>query len=316
MWNPYEHMNAKWKKDFNDTFHFYNLMLSLVSMFTWEGFPDTINPVIVEEQLIGEGHTGFGEINGKLYVDCGGYCGDVVNYFPEEYTGHIVNVGDFRGKIGEATEVCWNNSLRLPDFGLMQYSNILTEIDVSERCNVLFSRLIRVPKVKDAQEQKRVESVIGDILKGRFTTVVSDNTGERIIFGDDTHPENNFLDLTDVSEVDKLQYLNKYRDNVIKRWFQMYGQGMQNTAKLAQQTTDELHGNDGVSMILPLDRLTQRQLFCDRYNKLFGAKYGEISVRFSDSYQESYEEMQETYSTGTKEVSPEEGGADNAGDGE
>lgn len=294
----YERMKAKRKKEFDSFNHFQNLLNILVTMFEWKNLPETIMPELLEKILITEGSACFGKINGAIYTGTGSYMGDIKNFLPVQYQFENVGIGHFEGEIGKECEVCWNNSLRYPDFIILQYANTLSEIDVSERCNVLFSRLLRIPRVKDTKEKAAIEESVKNILNGNFNAVISSNIQDTLLSDSEIHPENRFLDLSDVSTVDKLQYLNQYRDNIIKRFFQMYGQGMQTTPKLAQQTTDELHGNDAVSLILPYDRLQQRKKFCERVNKLFNLS---ISVDFSECFRESVEEMKETYSDGTKE---------------
>lgn len=304
MFNPYEHMKARWKKDFSDTIHWQNLFLSLCSMFEWKNLPDTLRPELIESLLITQGACGITEMKDGIYTGIGSYTGDPVNFLPTEYIVTNVGVGERTFQVDKTGVVCWNNSLRLPDWMLMQYSSILTEIDVSESVNVLFTRFLRIPRVKNDKEKAAIENVVKEILKGTFTAVIDKGMQDEIFQVD---PENRFFDLCDVDKVDKLQYLNQYRDNIIKRWFQVYGQGMQSTAKLAQQTTDELHGNDAVSMIIPLDRLKCRQDFCKKLNAMYDLS---VSVDFSEAYKESLEEMKETYSNGVKEESPETDGGE------
>lgn len=313
MFNPYSYMKDKWKKDYDSTVHFMNLLQSLLSMFNYTGLPDTLRPELLEMFCITSGSAGVTELNGGLYTGEGGFSGEPVNFINTDYIICNPGVGDRTFKIGKTGVVCWNNLTRWPDIMLMQYSSILTEIDVSERCNVLFSRLLRIPRVKDNKEKKAIEDCVKDILEGKFTAVQSYGIQDEILKGVEP-PENRFIDLADVDKVDKLQYLNQYRDNIIKRWFQVYGQGMQNTAKLAQQTTDELHGNDAVSMIIPLQKLQCRKKFCEELNAMYGEKYGfHAAVDFSESYKDSLEEMRELYSTGRPESDPDpEGGNDNA----
>lgn len=286
MFNPFSEMKSKCKKDYINNVHFFNLFNTLLSMFNYDGLPKTLLPELIESNLIMTGVCGVTEINGNLYTGQGGYCGEIKNFLPIEFLITNVGIGEKRGKIGTEFAVGWNNATYTPDFSLLQYSDILTEIDVSERINVLFSRFLRIPKVKDNKEKKAIEDSIKSILNGDITAVVSDNIREILENGS---TQNNFLDLVDVKEVDKLQYLNQYHDNIIKRFFQMYGHGMQNTSKLAQQTTDELHGNDIVSMILPEQRLYYRKKFVDDINSIFGT---EITVDFSDTWKKSEKELE------------------------
>lgn len=286
MFNPYDKMKPKQKKKFEEALHFNNLYNARVSMFAYDGLPDTLKPEFIEGMFITQGTCGVGIINGGLYTGVGGYCGNIVNFVPEEYQFTNVGVGELRGKVGKDIVVGWNDATASPDWNLLQYASIFTEIDVSERLNVLFARLLRIPKVGDNKERKAIEDAILDLLEGRPTAVTSPNVLSNYIEGKE---DNKFLDLADDNKIDKLQYLNQYRDNVLKRFFTLYGQGMQNTAKLAQQTTDELHGNDGVSMILPLQMLKKREDWIKEVNSVFGTN---ITVDFSEAWKVSEAEME------------------------
>ena len=292
-------MKARYKKDMNNATHYFNLINTLHAMFEWKGLPDTIRPEFLEDMFITQGVAPIAPIGKDLYTGLGGYCGNVVNFLPTEFQFTNVGVGEFRGTVGKDIVVGWNNATMSPDWDLMQFSNIFAEIDVSERLNVLFARLLRIPKVEDNKEKKAVEDAIAAILEGRFSTVVSNNI-KKIL--EEKGSETEFLDLCDVKDIDKLQYLNQYRDNVLKRFFQKYGQGMQNTAKLAQQSVDELHGSDTVSMIHPEQRLFYRKKLAEDCNKMFGTN---ISVEFSECWKEQEEEMKETYSNGMLEPKEE-----------
>lgn len=296
MFNPYDQMKPKQKKNFEESLHFNNLYNARVSMFDYTGLPDTLKPEFIEGMYVTQGTCGVGLINGELYTGVGGYCGNIVNFVPEEYQFTNTGVGELRGKVGKDIVVGWNDFTASPDWNLLQYASIFTEIDVSERLNVLFARLLRIPKVGDNKERKAVEDAIQDLLDGRPTAVTSPNVLSDYLEGKE---DNKFLDLADDTKIDKLQYLNQYRDNVLKRFFTLYGQGMQNTAKLAQQTTDELHGNDGVSMILPLQMLKKRKEWIEEVNAVFGTN---ITVDFSEAWKVSEAEMEAADEA--KEVNP------------
>lgn len=306
MFNPYDKMKPKQKKNFEESLHFNNLYNARVSMFDYEGLPDTLKPEFIEGMFITQGTCGVGLINGGLYTGVGGYCGNIVNFMPEEYQFTNTGVGELRGKVGKDIVVGWNDATASPDWNLLQYASIFTEIDVSERLNVLFARFLRIPKVGDNKERKAVEDAILDLIEGRPTAVTSPNVLSDYIEGKE---DNKFLDLADDNKIDKLQYLNQYRDNVLKRFFTLYGQGMQNTAKLAQQTTDELHGNDGVSMILPLQMLKKREEWIKEVNSVFGTN---ITVDFSEAWKVSEAEMEAADEA--KEVNPDSNDGSNDDD--
>lgn len=304
----YETLKPKIKKAVDTQEHFLNLFNTLLGMFDWKGLPDTLLPEWIETNLIFAGSCGVCEWYGDLYTGPGGYCGEIFNGLPTEYLITVVGISDeLKGKVGERFAVGWNNATASPDFSLFKFANTLAEVDVSERLNVLFARLLRIPKVHNQREKDAIEEAVKALYNGNFLAVTSDDSLKKYIDGQADELE--FLDLADPEKINLLQYLNQYRDNIVKRFFQLYGQGMQNTAKLAQQTTDELHGSDGVSMILPLQRLAYRKKFAEQINKLFGTS---ISVDFSEAWQESRQEMHEDDADTVQDNEQEQGGEDNA----
>lgn len=61
---------------------------------------------------------------------------------------------------------------------------------------------------------------------------------------------------------------------------------IQTTAKLAQQTNDELHGADSYSLLYPIEQLRQRQKTWSEVNELFGTN---ITVRFNPILEKVYQ---------------------------
>ena len=286
----YDHLKAKQKKNFSETSHFLNLFNVLLNMFEWDGLPETIRQEQLEGILISNGTVGIGELQGKYYCGFGSYCGDVRGFLPEQYQFAVQGIGDLMGKwdADGTVVVGWNNATFTPDMLLTQYANILTEIDVSERLNVLFARLCKIPKVRDQKDKVAVENSINALLTGKIDAFVSHNVLDaRELLSDGLSREDNFLDISDVDKIDKLQYLNQYRDNIIKRFFQMYGISTQVTGKLAQQSQDEIHSNDDVSLTLFYSRYKYRKKLSDDLNARFGMN---TSVKISPAWADSFTE--------------------------
>ena len=86
------------------------------------------------------------------------------------------------------------------------------------------------------------------------------------------------LDLTDVTKVDKLQYLSKMFDDILKRFFMFYGYNLKTINQGSQTNEDELHGSDTVSRLYQEVRLKQRKRMIDDLNMTFGLN---ASVRFN-----------------------------------
>ena len=89
------------------------------------------------------------------------------------------------------------------------------------------------------------------------------------------------MEITDVKNADKLQYIVKAIDDVMRWYLTLYGQAIQGNAKLAQQTVDEVQGTTSASFILPNDKLRMRKKAIEEVNALFGT---DIEVDFSDAW--------------------------------
>ena len=61
---------------------------------------------------------------------------------------------------------------------------------------------------------------------------------------------------------------------------------MQNQNKRAQSISDEIHGQDSVSFIIPMQMLKCRQALCSEINRIFGT---DISVKFSPVWDIEYQ---------------------------
>lgn len=300
--NFYDAMKPKYKKAFNEAVHWNNLFNVLLSRFEWDGLPDNIPQEFLEGILITNGTVGLGkDLNGtdEYWAVPGSYNNEIVGYLPTHYTGTITNVR-VDGKVGEDVVVGWNNSTLKPDLIIMQFASILAEIDVSENANVLFARDMRIPKVRDEKEKRAIVESIKNIRDGKLDAWVSDNIhADELLNGIKEEP---FLDLTDPDKIQLLQYLNQYRDNIIKRFFQIFGQKSQVTSKMAQMSVKEAGANDSLSMILTLDALKQREKFCEEANRVFGMN---LSVKLTKCWEDEVKEMDEEQGEPTQPESSE-----------
>lgn len=306
MFDFYGHMKPKFQKAFNAQVHWDKLFNVLLSRFEYGGLPDNIQQRFLEGVLLCNGTAGITKVGEDLWAIPGSYCGNTVGYLPEEYFGILPNVDARRGKIGEQWAVGLNNETAMPELILYQYAHILSEIDVSEKCNVLFSRFMRIPKVSNEREKTAVKAAIQNITDGKIDALVSDNVLNEVQQFMDYAPEEPFLDLVDVRQIDKIQYLNQYRDNIIKRFFQIYGQKTQVTSKMAQMSPDEVHANDSMALILTTQALRCREKMCEDVNTLFGTNW---TVKLSECWEDEIEEMENDEMNTADEMGGEEDGS-------
>lgn len=282
----YDKMKEKYQKEFNKKTSWLRMLNVLISMFKWENLPDTVPAEFLETYLITNGTAGFQKIGNEYLVGMGGYQGDMNPYnIGTEYMAVIINKPQMLGTVNKDICVAINNYTRTPDFDIVKYSTILSEIDTSEKINVLFSRMSRIPKVADEKERMAIINSIKAIQDGKVEAVVSKNIMQDLING---NSNTEFLDLVDVKDIDKLQYLNQYYDNIFKRFCTEYGISYRTTSKLAQQTESEARGNDVLSMTYPLVKLKCRQRFCDEVNAMYGLN---INCSFSECWSENYDSL-------------------------
>lgn len=290
-------------KEYRLLMYYIELWQVLMSQFVYDGLPDSLPAEWIEGILISNGSVGIGERDGNLYCAAGGYIGQINGYLPEKYVAQVPAIGqitgeaespaayDISGKPGETIVVGWNNASHTPDFDLMDTAAALTEGRTSEDINVIFSRLLRIPIARTSKEKAIFESAINAILDGRVEAISSDIKSLSEIVNE-CDEQVQFLDLVDVKDVDKLQYLNQYMDNQLKRFMRRHGCSLNITNKLAQQTNAEMHGADDYSMIYPLQQLHYRELMISDLNRIYGDKYGfNASVRFSDILKNTYDKV-------------------------
>lgn len=289
---------AKWTKKYRETLYWEYLWETLASSFEWNGLPDSLPAEWIEGILRTNGIVGIGEIEGTLYAAPGGYYGNVNGYIPTKFKGAVVGIGTLDGpavspgiydldNIGDKPiVVAWNNALMSPDIDIYDVAHTLAENRTSEDINLIFSRLLRIPIARNSKEKAIIDSAIKAIIDGKIEAVASDIKDLQTAVNG--VPDRQFLDLIDVKEVDKLQYLNQYHDNILKRFMQRHGHAMQITSKLAQQTNAEMHGADDISMIVPLQELKYRKKLADMLNKYYDLN---VSVEFGELLKNNYDRI-------------------------
>lgn len=275
----YNIMKTKQKNETRYITFFTMLWDVLLEMFEWKNLPDTMPKRFLESIL----HT-YGEVfvckekgtenviasHGTLSgeVDCYGLGTDCIATYP----GNSVN-----GKRGIDIAYGINNDTATPDMITYWIAHLLGEISKSEELNVRYSRLLPIPKLSDEKDKSAFNDIIKKLDEGELSAFVSKNVLAKEM-GNDS-PE--VFNLSDVKDVDKLQYLSRYYDDVLKRFFNYYGQALQNQNKSAQSISDELHGMDSVSFIIPLQMLNCRKALCQQINDIFDL---DVDVEFSPAW--------------------------------
>lgn len=287
----------QFKNDNNYLRHLISCYSLQISQFEYDGLPETIPADFLEFFLAINGTVAIGLVkelgeDSGIYAAVGGYNGNYNGYLPEEYTAAVTGLGEISGKWygADRTIIVGKNNLQgAPESDIPFTAEVLTQVDISEACNVIFARCSRLPYANNDKEKAQLESNIQSIIKGDPYAVATRETSIKTQFEDflDSAPREGekFLDLVDPDKINGLQYLNQYRDNVQKRFLSKRGYMIQTTSKLAQQTNAEIHGSDSYALLYPLQQLRVREDMCKGINELFGLN---VSVRFNDVLSKVY----------------------------
>lgn len=278
----YDSIKDTKKKDFRIRCNLDFLKLTLMSMFEYRNLPDSIPVQFLEKYLIEQGTVGIGKIGSDLYAFKASPCGEVDAYGVGTMLTGATPIGSISGKIGTDVVFGINNSLMRGDFILSWFSHLFSEIDLSMDANIINARLHPTPVAKDSKSKTVIDTVLNNMRNGKLESVVSDN----VISEWTDNYDIPMLSLTNISNIEKIQYLSRFYDDTLKRFYNMYGHALQTQNKTAQQTTDEIHGMDSTSLIIPLDRLNCRREMVENINNLFGT---EISVDFSPTWKLNFE---------------------------
>ena len=267
----------------------------LAPMFKYEELPDSIPEEFIERFHILNGDIAVWKLDDpnafrykdELIVSCCGYADK-----PDVYgIGERVIATTLSGyvkedlKEGESCIVIHNNSLYTSDMPIICYfTDMFTEMFTSLKTNIIYSRLKPVFKVSDDKERAAVLEAFTKIKDdSEPIQITSSNVLAEALAEAGANPTDTIkvLDITDVKNADKLQYIVKCIDDAFRWFFSMIGQAIQGNGKLAQQTVDEVQGTTSMSFILPNDRLKMRRKGWEKANKLFGTN---VSVDFSDAW--------------------------------
>lgn len=182
----------------------------------------------------------------------------------------------FNKKVGIDCELIFNNSTRTPTIDVMTFSSLLTEIDVSLDKIIKMTRYIKVPVVNNEKEKTQIEEIFSNIEMGNLKAVTSmKNDIEKLMSAYTDSSDNDFktIELTDVDKSNNIQYLTLLRNSLKEFFYTKYGHSIRNTAKVAQQSKDEVNDLSVTSLILTFNMLKNRKQGWERVNALFGTNY-------------------------------------------
>ena len=290
MFNIYSILKQK-KKDLVTSEDFCNLLVeSLSGMFVYGCESDTFLEDMLNHKLElwlrAYGKIGFamGE-DGKLYFGRVEFTGGNLNKYGwlDKVTIFTLN-GDSKqfDVYGDKVVIMINNALGAPEWNALRYADKLAEVDKSMDCGIINSRYTQLVLVKNEKVKRAIEEAVKDIKIGEPIIVDgADLIGQDILKPNGDAKSVELFNITDVTNSDKLQYLTHFHDDLMREFYQMYGIDTNNTAKMAQQSVDEIQGSVGRSFIIPNQNYNWRLRALNEIKDKFDI---EITISWGESW--------------------------------
>ena len=262
-----------------------NVVTSMIKLKNKEKISPNFDDYFIEEYCSYDGCCAIWNLDGEWVITRCAFSGDRdANGIGRDVictteNAHTETFEDWRNNPNVV--VIFNNNSKSPDFLITRTSNFLTEIDTSLRILIQNTRLSNLFKIRTPKEKKQLEEAILAIKDGAPAIVQLDASLSDIIEGDESSVS--VENLTDPSLSDKIQYLVKGYDDILRQFYSVYGMKESGGAKLAQQSTEEINDGSNICSIIPLSKLEARNEAIEKLRALTGVP--DLEFVFSTAWQ-------------------------------
>lgn len=275
IYNPYVKKDKSINKLMNyETYkHYVNIETSmLMSMFNYKGLPESIDTNYMEWCLVSFGVVAIVKIdNDRYYAGVPALLPPLDDYGWGTTVEMVTRNGTIVNKrtVGIDCALIWNNNTHTPEFDLYRFANIFTETDIALKTVIRNCKKAPIPVAGNSKLKTAIDTAMNNAIEGLSDyTVMNDTSLVDEINGKTSNIP--VISLTDVKDADRLQYLSKFHDDLLRRLATLYGHDMQTSGKMAQQSVEEIQGYDSYSMIYPQVRLDSRLKGIKQFNEVFG----------------------------------------------
>lgn len=279
----------------------------LLSMFKYDGLPESLPQKYLEMYLLTNGKAGivrddqgdlraiFGEFGGQPNV----YFVPELFYYANPYLDKKIAWNDNQSfRVGEEVAVILNDSMQAGMMGLInRYSSLMVENLLTARIEIINLRRMADITAPDDKTKKSAEKYLKDIEAGKLG-VMGDNA---ILDGIKINPTRTGTTGNTSSIIEMQQYLKA-------SFFNEIGLNANWNAKRESINSNESQLNDDQLTPLIDNMLTERKEGVKRVNALFGTS---ISVEFNSAWEENEEEkeliMDQMENAAKEDTTPVEG---------
>lgn len=262
------------------SYWFWKLLNFCLTIFKYEGLPDSLPQREIESNLLLTGHDVIFDYNDELITVNTCTYGFDLYYNPVSCTYANPSLASKTLNIGENCEIIYNSSLKdnvlyiKSDSAMLtfikRYARMLADVESSLDIYMINARLTSYPVASNDNVAKSIKLFFKKLKAGR-NSVISDDA---II--------QQFRNV-DVNRSNIKDGVNDWliaRDKILEMFFRDIGVKFYNPKK-AQVSEDELQVNNQMLVISLDDMLNERRRGLERVNKLYGTN---ITVDIADSF--------------------------------
>lgn len=262
----------------------HQLLNSIIGMIEYDNVPDGLEMKFVELYKILHGICGITkDSKGNFTAFIGGHSNQVNNYGLGTHFVGADAVESYDFEINKNGVVAWNNKLGISDIEhINMISDNLTELKTSLDYNIMYARYNPLISVKDAKTKTALDTALKNTRDGVPTTFLSNLSMALDEFG---VKDIELINICDVKNSDKLQYLYKAFDDTFRHFYNVYGISLSTTSKMAQQNDSEINQTNALAMLYPLERLKCSNDMCNELNQIYGTN---MTAHFSEVWQVEY----------------------------
>ena len=305
----YDELKALRKKTiFDRVYKWENILMGIITaMFDYKGFPDTVRAEFIELYLNLFGTCAIWETkDGYAVTPCNRAGSPNTNGLGKDLicttrNGESKVFTDFENR----NDVVFfkNDKYENPDLYYENVADLLANTDKSLKHITINARYTPIPIAHNDIEKAAIEGVLNanNESECKPQAIVSENVLSEIIEGKER--EIRVLNLTDVSASDKIQYIHKSKEDILRNFYNMYGMETCGGSKMAQQSVAEINSGCNSHLIIPQIRLDERKKAVQKCIELFG--WG-CSVDFSVCWKREEEEKEIAQEEKESEVSENE----------
>lgn len=179
--------------------------------------------------------------------------------------------------------VIYNNDSHTYDFNIDRFADLMTESWISLKAGILGTRYNDIILVESEKDKIELEKAMNLSNSGK-PILLKSNT--KNIFEDSKECEH--IQLSDIKNSDKLQYIANTISFIEREFYNMYGMTTQGADKMAQQSVAEINNGAWSSWVEVLSRLHERIKGFEKCNEIFGTDF---SCALSETWENEYNRL-------------------------